>query len=301
MTRIPILVTGSHKAGTTWVGEMLAASRRVGYISEPFNPMRALGMCNMGRQVWFKYIPPDSLEDDAARHLARTLSYKFSLAEVRQRTPSLMDYRSGVYWARHCLAYRLRGVRPLLKDPIAVFSAEWLAETFGAQVVVLIRHPAAFADSLNRAGWNFDFSNFLRQPLLMEHYLDRFADEIRAAAARPMDILDQASLLWRVIYHTVYEYQQAHPAWYFVRHEDLSLDPIAEFRQLFRYLDLPFSDKVGEVITDHTSGSYRGELKRDSRKNAIAWTGTLTAKEISRLRGQVDDVAHLYYADTEWG
>ena len=155
--------------------------------------------------------------------------------------PSLVDYRSGVYWARHCLAYRLRGVRPLLKDPIAVFSAEWLAETFGAQVVVLIRHPAAFADSLNRAGWNYDFSNFLRQPLLMERYLYRFADEIRAAAAQPMDILDQASLLWRAIYHTVYEYQQAHPAWYFVRHEDLSLDPIAEFRRLFGYLDLPFS------------------------------------------------------------
>ena len=42
MTRIPILVTGSHKAGTTWVGEMLAASRRVGYISEPFNPTQLL-------------------------------------------------------------------------------------------------------------------------------------------------------------------------------------------------------------------------------------------------------------------
>ena len=192
-----------------------------------------------------------------------------------------------------------------------MFSAEWLAKSFGAQVVAIIRHPAAFADSLHRAGWNYDFSNFLRQPLLMERYLYRFADEIRAAAARPMDILDQASLLWRAIYHTVYEYQQAHPAWYFVRHEDLSLDPIVEFRQLFRYLDLPFSDKVSDIITDYTSGSYRGELKRDSRyqgelkrdsrKNAIAWTGTLTVKEITRLRGQVDDVAHLYYADSEWG
>lgn len=182
-----------------------------------------------------------------------------------------------------------------------MFSAEWLAEIFGAQIVVLIRHPAAFADSLRRAGWNYDFSNFLRQPLLMERYLSSFADEIRAAAAKPMDILDQAALLWRTIYHTVHEYQRAHPAWYFARHEDLSVDPIAEFRQLFRYLDLPFSDKVSEVITDHTSGSREGELKRDSRKNAIAWTGTLTSEEITRLRAQVDDVAHLYYADSEWG
>jgi hypothetical protein len=33
----PILVTGAHRTGTTWVGKMLAASPQVAYISEPLN------------------------------------------------------------------------------------------------------------------------------------------------------------------------------------------------------------------------------------------------------------------------
>ena len=31
----PILVTGSHRSGSTWVGKMLATSPSVNYIHEP--------------------------------------------------------------------------------------------------------------------------------------------------------------------------------------------------------------------------------------------------------------------------
>jgi hypothetical protein len=33
----PIVVTGTHRAGTTWVGEMISKSPEVTYIHEPFN------------------------------------------------------------------------------------------------------------------------------------------------------------------------------------------------------------------------------------------------------------------------
>ena len=51
------------------------------------------------------------------------------------------------------------GLRPLLKDPIAIMSCEWLAETFNMDVIVVIRHPAAFVASLKVAGWEFAFVN----------------------------------------------------------------------------------------------------------------------------------------------
>jgi len=300
MTSAPILVTGSHKAGTTWVGEMLAASQRVGYISEPFNPDRPLGICGMERSLWFRYIPPGSRGNDITNYLSKTLAYKFSTGEFYRRASTVKDLRSGVHWAKRYMVYRRRHVRPLLKDPIAIFSAEWLAEAFDTQVIVVIRHPAAFADSLNRAGWRYDFSNFMRQPLLMERYLRSFTEEIRRAATRQMDILDQASLLWRIIYSTVYEYQQTYPQWYFVRHEDLSLDPIAEFQRLFDYCDLPFSAEARQVISDYSSGRIGGKLGRDSHKNATAWRSTLTTTEIAGIRERVEDVSHLYYTDSEW-
>ena len=36
-TARPILVTGSHRSGSTWLGQMIGASDAVGYIHEPFN------------------------------------------------------------------------------------------------------------------------------------------------------------------------------------------------------------------------------------------------------------------------
>lgn len=48
----PILVTGSHRSGATFVGKMLALSPRIGYIDEPFH--RVSGIEGINR--WFLYI-----------------------------------------------------------------------------------------------------------------------------------------------------------------------------------------------------------------------------------------------------
>lgn len=48
----PILVTGSHRSGTAFVGKMLALSPRIGYIDEPFH--RVSGIEGINR--WFLYI-----------------------------------------------------------------------------------------------------------------------------------------------------------------------------------------------------------------------------------------------------
>jgi LPS sulfotransferase NodH len=37
MSNQPILVTGAHRSGTTWVGKILCASGEAAYISEPLN------------------------------------------------------------------------------------------------------------------------------------------------------------------------------------------------------------------------------------------------------------------------
>jgi hypothetical protein len=72
---------------------------------------------------------------------------------------------------------------PLIKDPIALFAAEWLADVFGVRVVVLIRHPAAFAASLKRLNWTHPFGDFLAQPLFMRDLLAPFEEDIRRFAA----------------------------------------------------------------------------------------------------------------------
>src|SRR5665811_676016 len=57
----PMLVTGSHNSGTTWVGRMLAASRSVAYSHEPFNVgHRRPGICTDTFHRWFTYVCVDN-------------------------------------------------------------------------------------------------------------------------------------------------------------------------------------------------------------------------------------------------
>ena len=46
--------------------------------------------------------------------------------------------------------------------------------------------------------------------------------------------------------HSTYgpNYQAAHPTWLFHRHEDLSTNPMEQFKQIFDRLDLEFTPAV---------------------------------------------------------
>jgi hypothetical protein len=175
------------------------------------------------------------------------------------------------------------------------------------QVVILIRHPAAFASSIIRQDWEHPFSHFLEQPALMRDHLQPLQDQISEFASGGHDILDQAALLWRIIYHVVSKYQEDHEDWIFVRHEDLSRDPMRGFEMLYDSLGLEWSDQVREVVRAHSDASNPSEapavyqyLKRDSRSNIWNWKQRLTEAEIERVRGQVEDVSQLFYSNGDW-
>ncbi|MBC6456279.1 MAG: hypothetical protein GDA43_26550 [Hormoscilla sp. SP5CHS1] len=55
----PILVTGAHGSGTTWVGSMIAQSPSVGYINEPFHLNHRPGS-RAKFDYWFTYITDEN-------------------------------------------------------------------------------------------------------------------------------------------------------------------------------------------------------------------------------------------------
>lgn len=286
---------------------MIGASDAVGYIHEPFNIDRGPGVCRTRFPYWFTYIRPGTdgaLADDFRRLLAFRYNYLAQAGSVRSRRDVRVLIRDGGRFLR----YRMRHARPLLKDPMALFSAEWIAETFDAQVVVVVRHPAAFASSIKLDGWAHPFSHFLDQPALMEDHLSRVREEIDAFARGEHDILDQAALLWRLIHSTIADYRVQHPEWLVVRHEDLSRDPIQGFGAVFEALDLSYTEDVKDAIRRSTSRSNpvdrevngRQFLTRDSRANVDNWRRRLTPTEVERVRARVADVSPLFYGDDEW-
>jgi hypothetical protein len=275
--RAPILVTGSHCSGTTWVGRMLSHSPAVVYIHEPFH-INNHDVCAAPFEYWFTYV----CSDNEARYVA-PIDDMLRVARRRRR-----------------FAWYRRARIPLVKDPIALFSAPWLASRFGTRNVVLIRHPAAFAGSLKVKRWTHPFSHFLRQPLLMQHHLQPFAEEIRRFARGDRDIVDQASLLWNIIHSVIRTYQVRFPDWIYLRHEDLSRQPLDGFRCLFERLDLELRESTRRAIIAHAFAEKPTALKRDSLRNIDTWKQRLAPAEIDRLKGQVGEIAREFYSDREW-
>jgi hypothetical protein len=301
----PILVTGSHRSGSTWVGTMLARSTEVTYVHEPFNIRPRPRICHARFCHWFTYVCEEN-EANFITPIRACLSLKYNLVKGLKATRNLRDLAHVVddYW-RLSVGRAFRR-RPLMKDPIAVFSAEWLARVFDMDVIVLIRHPAAFAGSLKVAKSSHPFEHFLAQPLLMDHYLDSFREEVQACVDYRKDIIDQSILLWRMIHHMILIYMERHRDWIFVRHEDLSSDPVHAFSVLFDRLGLIYSSKVQKAIEHYSSGggaslwNRRRSLKRDSKSNIWRWKERLTKEEVERVYRGTLDIAANFYTDEDW-
>jgi hypothetical protein len=281
---------------------MIASHWRVKYYSEPFNPEHS----SCPARHYFHYMT----DEDEQRFLAylEPLIQLEPLATRMQGRAGIRQFAEKLGKSAWHLVSGYLGVRPLLKDPMALLSAEWLARRYQTQTIVLIRHPAAFASSLKRLNWHFPFGDFLGQSRLMEDYLEPFREDIEEFTRHPPDIVTQAILLWCILHTMILRYRLKHPEWMFVRHEDLSDRPYEEFGKLFRTLSLSFSARAYQTIAEHSDEQNPVEagagivhqLRRNSRSNIWNWTKRLSHDEILRVRKGTEEIAHHFYSGEDW-
>src|SRR6056297_2610448 len=74
----PILVTGSHRSGTTWVGRTLAMNQSVGYVHEPFRPDFPRGISNGAVDRWFYYVCAQN-EREFLPWIDRVIQFEYDL------------------------------------------------------------------------------------------------------------------------------------------------------------------------------------------------------------------------------
>lgn len=301
----PILVSGAHRTGTTWVGRLLAAAPGVAYISEPLNVLHRPGVFRASVPHWYSYICRDN-EQAFLSSFRELLSFRYHLGAELKAIRSLRDLlRMGRDLAIFTGGRAGRRI-PLLKDPFALFSLPWFAERLDCRIVVTVRHPAAFASGLKRLSWSFDFENLLRQPLLMRDHLKPYEKAMRSDAAR--DVVGQAGLLWAILYGYLQELRTKDPSLLVVRHEDLALDPVEGFKRLYDRLGLQFTARARRAVVDSSSAANPMELSKqrvhsvrmDSRGSLQNWRRRLSAGEIERIRRLTDGVVQRYYPEESW-
>jgi hypothetical protein len=292
-----ILVTGSHRSGSTWTGNVIAKARKVRCVHEPFNI--AISRNNSPLSYWF-----ECLIDSPIKHQIKSKTYINSFYKVFhidnfKKTLKIRSLR-GLYYYLADLKGRITD-RTIIKDPIAIMSTEWMYRNYNIDIVVLIRHPAAFVASIKIKDWQYDFTNFLDQPVLMNTYLKSYEALINDFSSNKKDIIDQGILLWNTIHETIAYYQSKYGNdWYFVKHEDLSTDPIVEFNKMFSKIGLTFDADVENYINETTKSKKQSNLKRNSIENIKTWKKRLSNDEIQRIKIGTDKVWKKFYTENDW-
>ena len=266
------------------------------------------GICQKAFDYWFTYIT-DNNQNSFYEPIRNMMLFRFNLIEELKACTNLKQYRHALKTFIKWTVYRKKKAVPLLKDPIAIFSSEWLAKTFDMNVLVMIRHPAAFASSLKRYNHIFPFSHFLYQPLLMKDHLNLYSEEIKEFSENKYDIIDQSALLWKCIYHAVIKYQNTRPNWFFLRHEDIARYPLKFFSELYDYCSLNFSETIQSIIKKYSdsknpveipNGASHHHIKLNSSASIYNWKKRLSQSEIMRIKESVQNVSKYFYTDDDW-
>ena len=288
----PILVTGMYRTGTSWTGRLLAAAG-VWHLHEPFNPNQGL---------WCEELA-------YARSTAPRPAIDVLVDELlRGGHRSALRLPHAGRWFTPLRLLPLQPRRVLVKDPSAALLAEYLVRRHRMRALVLFRHPAAVAASFVRLGWPTGrlVTGLRASKTLMEDWLEPYASRMEAVSGR--SDWTSGTVLYACVARVLLGFADRNPgAMRRVGFEDLCADPPKSFREIYRWLELPWDDRFRESylalsaqVPDRGSERPHGVV-RPSADVARRWKSDLSAAEVEAVREEWErfDVP-LYRGAEEW-
>jgi hypothetical protein len=269
-----VFVTGVIRSGTTFTGKILSLPLPVDYIHEPFNT--GCGMEGMNRR--YRYVRPglDTAEMRRIHRLTRRIfDYDFSLQTVCYDGDSwYRNLGKRLVGSRGPFYLRLAKANPfhraaVIKDPTASMMSRYLADRFGVEPVILIRHPVSLVASFRRLDWWPQAEKLLEQQALVTDHLAGAPEASKRSSSCLPDPVANACRHWCLVNRVLLRWARRHN-WPVVRHEDLCENPRERFRQLYDRLSLPWTRRVPSKIESLTSaaspeaGGNVQDFQRDS-------------------------------------
>jgi len=227
LAKHPILVTGTVRSGTTWLGKVMATCQNTFYIHEPFNP-DSLWNAAFPTPLSHYYLCNDN--GGIHRRLFNRIlrldpSFKGRWKDdVREHKLKYIENHTRKF--DHSKPYI-----PIVKDPTALYSTEWLFESFNVIPVILLRHPVSIVKSLLKLGWAQNLQGFLiwGQPLMLRRLceidtgFERYADRATWMTDEPLErALNFVGFNCRFIAAM----KSIYPDWTYIGYEQLTNDPL---------------------------------------------------------------------------
>lgn len=294
----PILVTGAYRSGTSWVGQMLAGPG-IWHLHEPFNPHQG---------IWPEYFcyRRNSYRDNTLDELVAAMAtgrfighrdhiFLRDIAANRRGMPA----RLGLY--------RKAVRRVLIKDPIACLLSEYLVRNHDMTAVMVLRHPAGFANSLAELGWDTaaQVRKLLSDEVLVEDWLLPYKDLMQEHSRETN--LESHTTLFAALWTVMYGFAQRNDEVFIVNYEKLCDDPEIEFQRLYKRLNLTLLDEDRQRHVTLTRGRESKQVLssfdvvRDTRSLRKAWLQGLGPHELSSIRAVWDVFALPFFqSDNDW-
>ena len=276
-----IVLAGSGRSGTTWLGNIISANFNISLIFEPFHypyapqaavlPFRAYARPRENYPQWQPFVEQ-------------------ALCGQVQNNWILRQSRQGHRW----WAYKR-----LVKTIRANLMLAWIDRIFHPRIVFITRHPCAVILSRIKLGWKAHLDVFLKQPQLMADYLDPFVELIEEAKS---DVQKHA-VMWCI--ENLIPLRQSQDDslpfgsnWLFCTYEQLYCHPQAETNRILRHLGIRKTYFTQRAIKRHSITSRRGSALLNGQNPLVEWQNKLSKQEIEDILKIVEGFGiELYNSD----
>lgn len=265
-----VLLTGSPRSGTTWMGQVLSASREHCLIPEPLH-LKMPGLREAGFS-WRVYVDPDSEWPEGAAVFE-------DLFRGKGITVKLL-YRNGRKVAS-CRGLVIKAVRANRLLP-------WLARRFALQgMILLIRHPCAVVSSqmahAQMGLWD-RVQDFDRE------YLERRLPHLLPFAARLKTEEEFRALTWSLDQHAPLAASDS-AGWTRVSYEVLVAEGGAELRRLCSALGMRVSPEAVTMLAENSwqAQGFSADHTRASVEERLGvWKRRLDGDQVARILAVVE-------------
>ena len=222
-----IIVAGSGRSGTTWLGNVIAGDdRRI--IFEPFECRRVPEFAELGMRPYFPAGEPQP--------------------QWRPRVEALFAGRISNEWTdqdRKRLDPERDTGGVVIKEIRANGILAWLSNNFPCRIVYLVRHPYAVIASRVKQGWDSHLDAYLCQPRLVQNFLEPYLPVIESAQGN----VQRHAVMW-CLENLIPLRQMSQFPWLFCRYEDLAARPEAEADRLLGLLGFEFTESRRQALAE---------------------------------------------------
>ena len=255
-----ILVAGTARSGTTWLGDLIASQIPCRILFEPFNP-------NLVPEYrgfrYFQYMRSGS-ENPEFRTFARMVF----TGEIRNRWVDRQNERI-------VSEYRL------IKEIRVNLALKWLHDNFPEiPIIFLLRHPCAVVSSRMELGWatDSDIQPFLSQTDLMADYLCDYREFIRNAKTDE----EKHAIIWSI--SNLVPLKQFQPGELkIIYYEHLCTQPELELPEIFTSIGQRYDATAMDKINRPSQTTREGSAVVNGKDQISYWTQRLTPLQIDNI------------------